>query len=460
MSGGLRERLLRLKGQAKGEEAGSGEHGSGSAATAGRDDSAAGKPESRDYRDNTERQEPDLHPAFGMLGVRQMENEHGSFLLRRIDYPFDYRHGLYELGELVGYAPALEPVAARQNKTGRPQDGHPDAIRAERLIFLDTETTGLGVGAGNVPFMIGFAVVEPEWRRISVEQTLIRHPGEEKAMLHYLLGRMAGRTHLVTYNGRTFDWPVLANRFILNGWRRSGVEPGHLDFLHPSRALWRNTLASCRLSRIEEDRLGVERSEDVPGSLAPELYVRFLSDGDAGHLDGVYRHNERDVLTLVTLATHFGALLSGEEEDDPRADELPEGAEELYRTAAWLDKHGMRRRAERLFAALAARDDAAAARWWLPAGLRYKRLGQWEQAVRFWERSAEQAELAAIPPVDAHVELAMFYEHREKNPAAALRYAEAALELALRRPASAREREERDALRRRVERLRRKAGRL
>jgi len=269
---------------------------------------------------------------------------------------------------------------------------------------------------------------------------------------------MAGRTHLVTYNGRSFDWPELASRFILNGWRRSGVEPGHLDFLHPSRALWRNTLESCRLSRIEEHRLGVERGGDVPGSLAPELYVKFLRDGDAGHLEGVYRHNERDVLTLVTLATHFGALLSGKEEDEPAADELPEGAEELYRTAVWLEKHGMRKRAERLFAALTARQDDAAARWWLPAAQRYKRLGRWEQAVRLWERAAERAEGAALPSVEAHVELAMFYEHRAKDAAAALRYAEAALELALRRPASAREREEREALRRRVERLRRKAS--
>src|SRR5690606_20144828 len=118
-------------------------------------------------------------------------------------------------------------------------------------------------------------------------------------------------THLVTYNGRSFDWPVLESRFILNGWRRTEAAPGHLDFLHPSRALWRNTLPSCRLSTVEEQRLGIVRSDDVPGSLAPELYMRFLQDGDLSHVGGVFIHNELDVLTLASMAVHFGHLLSG-----------------------------------------------------------------------------------------------------------------------------------------------------
>jgi len=297
-----------------------------------------------------------------------------------------------------------------------------------------------------------------------VEQTLIRHPGEEKAMLQYLLGRMNGRTHLVTYNGRSFDWPVLASRFILNGWRRSGPEPGHLDFLHPSRALWRNTLESCRLSRIEEERLGIGRVDDVPGSLAPELYMKYLSDGDASHLEGVYLHNERDILTLVTLATHFAGLLSGEVTGGPGPGLLPEGAEELYRTAAWLDAHGRTDRSEPFFRALSERSDSSAARWWLQSALRYKRLGRLEEAVPLWERAAARAEQSPFPSYEPHIELAMHYEHRVKDIGAALRYAELAMDLALRRTASLREtprvREEREALRKRVDRLKRKALRI
>ncbi|THF74588.1 ribonuclease H-like domain-containing protein [Cohnella fermenti] len=455
MSGGLRERLARLKAQASSAKPAE-DNGDGSGQEGG------GVPNSFSQRESAgaTRSPADdhaLHPAFERIGVRQVDNSHGSFLLRTIPYPLHYAHGLYELGALMRSATRLGPVALRQNKKEE-ADREPE-LDVGKLLFLDTETTGLGVGAGNVPFMIGIGFFDEEGEAFVVEQTLIRHPGEERAMLFHLLGRMDGRTHLVTYNGRTFDWPVLVNRYILNGWRSNGKEPGHLDFLHPSRALWRNTLESCRLSRIEEDRLGIARGEDVPGSLAPELYMRYLSDGDAGHLEGVYHHNERDILTLVSLAAHFGALLGG---DEP-AVSPPEGAEELYRTAAWLDVHGQSERSERLFEALIGREDAAAWRWWLPAAARYKRLGRYETALPLWERAAVRAERAALPSTEAHVELAMYYEHRAKDYGAALGYAEAALDLALRRPSSPREpkrvREERDELRKRVERLRRKLAR-
>lgn len=500
MSGGLRERLQRLRGSSAGSRP---EEPLADEAAYGRDaDEADGRADGESAAGGTQLganagagaddlaaaddAPGGLHPAFAKLGIRQIDNEYGSFLLRRCEYPLEYRHGLYELGELLGCADRLKPVAARQNHRngpeakgrrsgsketalGRGRGAAPDAdaappIEAERLLFLDTETTGLGVGAGNVPFMIGIGYNEPADGRFVVEQTLIRHPGEEKAMLQYLLGQMNGKTHLVTYNGRSFDWPVLTGRFILNGWRPSGTEPGHLDFLHPSRALWRNTLESCRLSRIEEERLGVGRTDDVLGSLAPELYMRYLSDGDAAHLEGVYLHNERDILTLVTLATHFAGLLAGDVTGGTSPGRLPEGAEELYRTAAWLDAHGKPELAEPLFRALGERRETSAARWWLLAAARWKRLGRYEEAIALWERAAELAERSALPSCEAHVELAMHYEHRAKNIAAALRYAELALDLALRRPASprqpARALAEREALRGRVERLRRKFGRL
>jgi len=467
MSGGLRERLLRLRSAAgpQADPAAAAKPEAPSASGAPQDPPAAAgaadvQAAPADPAADAPAEAEPGHPAFVRLGVRTKSNAYGSFLLRTVEYPLEHRHGRYALGELLERAKHLAPVSARQNK------GNDSALRLpvapERLLFLDTETTGLGVGAGNVPFMIGIGWIAPGQGRFVVEQTLIRHPGEERAMLAHLLARMAERTHLVTYNGRTFDWPVLVNRFILNGWRRAGPEPGHLDFLHPSRALWRNTLESCRLSHVEEERLGIVREGDVPGSLAPELYMRFLNDGDADGLEGVYRHNERDVLTLAALAIHFGTLLSPLTREDPRGQEVPEGAEELYRTAVWLEAHGALDKAERLFALLAAREEAQAVRWWLPVAARYKRLGRLDLAVPLWRRAAERAERAAVPFLDAHIELAMHYEHRVKDVAEALRLAERALELALRRPPSRsdplRARQLREALQRRIERLRRKAG--
>ncbi|MEK0313989.1 ribonuclease H-like domain-containing protein [Cohnella sp. 56] len=403
-----------------------------------------------------------LHPALSALGVTEVAGEAGCFLRRRAVYPLEHRHGHYVLSELTSGAGRLHPIAARQNRAGRAAVSASDAtasvqerIEAHRLLFLDTETTGLGVGTGNLPFMIGIGYVDHGERTFVVEQLLIRHPGEERAMLAYLLGRFADVTHLVTYNGRSFDWPVLTSRFVLNGWRPSGEGPGHLDFLHPARALWRNTLPSCKLSRIEEDRLGIVRSEDVPGSLAPELYMRYLSDGDGSHLRGVYVHNERDILTLASLAVHFGGLLEGRLGAQWA---LPSEPEELYRTAAWLEEHGGASHAERLFEALCA-EETQDGRWLLPAAARFKRLGRLEEAAALWERAARHAEARLLPSAEAHIELAMHYEHRRRDPRAALDYAERALALLQRRSSlrqSARARAELEAVRHRMARLRRK----
>lgn len=437
---GLRERLERLRAVAQASEAAEAAkreaEGESHAAASG----AAGATEVSEPEDR-------IHPAFRAIGVEERSNESGSFLLRRIAYPLPYRHGRYGLEELPGIAGALTPVAARQN-----QARTPSSVEAGRMLFLDTETTGLGVGAGNVPFMVGFGYYTEH--AFIVEQTLIRHPGEERAMLEYLLTHLQDKEHLVTYNGRTFDWPVLVNRYIMNGWRANGAEPGHLDFLHPSRALWRKTLASCRLAVVEEERLGFVRGEDVPGSMAPTLYVQYLNDGNPEHLHGVYAHNEKDVLTLAALAVHFARLLQDRPEEDGRDGE---GGEELYCTACWLEKHGQLAHAERLFDRLAVREEAGTAEWSLPLAARYKKLGRYDRAVTLWEVNAGYAEHALLPKPDAFVELAIYYEHREKDYLTALNYARRALELLNRRARmnrrSASRSDERDRLQHRIDRL-------
>jgi len=390
-----------------------------------------------------------LDPAWTAMGVARLVNEEGECLLRRVVYPLEHRHGHHRLGELVECAPALAALCG----TGA-ADAAPDA---ERILFLDLETTGLGVGAGNVPFMTGIAYVEGG--RFVIEQTLIRHPAEERAMLADLRRKLKERPYLATYNGRTFDWPLLKGRFIMNGFGRgAAAEPLHLDFLHPSRSIWRNTLASLRLSHVEEERLGIAREDDVPGSMAPIIYFRYLQDGNPGPLGGVFRHNELDMLSLACLAIRFGRLLSG---GLGRHVPLPEEDEEMLRTGFWLERMGRADEAEALYERLAGRETAGL--WCLPLAARDKRCGNWRRAVLLWQKAAQAAERQGWASGEAHIELSMYYEHRAKDYQQALRYASAALELAVRRSSlgrfDAKKRAEQEAIRRRIERLEKKAER-
>ncbi|MGO4344086.1 ribonuclease H-like domain-containing protein [Paenibacillus sp. MCAF9] len=385
-----------------------------------------------------------LSPVWETFDVKLVTNEIGSFLLRKIIYPSDYRHGHHALVELQEAAPALSAF-------------HPDSLTsAEQIMFLDLETTGLGVGAGNVPFMVGIGYLSKD--QFVIEQALIRHPAEERAMLHYLMGKLNDYTFLSTYNGKTFDWPLVQNRFIMNGLGQKMWEPQHLDFLHPARSIWRNTLVSCKLSHVEEERLGIHREDDVPGSLAPQLYFQFLANGDPAPLEGVFRHNEIDMLSLACLAIRFGHLLNG---TIKLYIPLPDEPEEMVRTGLWLERMGKMELPDHLFD-LAMKEENSKPSTLVMLAARDKKAGNWDRAVLLWQKAIiHSSNHFGSAAHEASIELAMYYEHKIKDFESALGYANAALEHALNhsqliRP-DAKKRAELDALRNRIARLRRKS---
>jgi len=400
----LQERLRRLAGR-------------GSRAAAGRDGlHDDGLPDehrrSGDGMASASGEREERVPVSGRL----VETADGAFIMRERRYPLDYEHGFYALADLSGRH-------ARLNRVSRRHAGIRPVASVRDLLFFDTETTGLGVGAGNVPFLIGLGFYEE--RSFVVRQLFVRDPEDETAVLRHFR-RLAERfTHLVTYNGKSFDWPVLANRFVLHRIPPPETVPDHLDLLPMSRNLWRHSLESCRLSRVEEERLGIRREDDVPGHLAPALYFRFLTEGDPAVVEPVFRHNEWDVLTLVALAIHLGAVLSGD------ADWERMEAEDLFRTGMWLAESGLPDLAERPFAALLARPDESV-RYAARMGMAYKKMRRYDRAVPLWEQAAALAErrpLAAAGPesLEPLVELAIYHEHRSGQLAEALRWTEEAL---------------------------------
>ncbi|NBC68080.1 hypothetical protein GT003_03610 [Paenibacillus sacheonensis] len=410
--------------------------------TSAGDDNRAAHADPKHVDEESEPHKQSLEPAWEELGVQLIESADGDFLVRESRYPLAHWHGSHRLAELVETQPAL----AAFNRADSDDHG------VMNLLFLDLETTGLGVGAGNVPFMVGLAYMLDDM--FIVKQMLIRHPAEERAMIGYLRALLPSFTHLVTYNGRTFDWPVLYNRFILHGHRSFEWNPVHIDLLHPSRSVWRNTLVSCRLSHVEEERLGIKREDDVPGSLAPAIYFQYLADANPEPLLGVFEHNETDMLSLAALAIRFGHFLGG---GMGTRIPLPDEAEELLRTGLWLERMGKAELAESLYARFAVHERPSAKCLCLLAE-RDKKCGNWHRAVLLWQKAVHLSADLTWPDYEAHIELAMYYEHRTKELEQALLLAEQALEMAARRQAGHRvqskRRTELDLIRKRIERLR------
>jgi uncharacterized protein YprB with RNaseH-like and TPR domain len=179
--------------------------------------------------------------------------------------------------------------------------------RPERALYLDTETTGLG-GAGSVAFLVGMLWFDDAGRPV-LEQLLLREPGEETAMLERVRERVENASMLVTYNGKSFDMPLLETRAVMN--RLSGFpQKPHFDLLHVARRLHKKRLGQCRLIHLESHVLGWERGEDdIPGAEIAPRYGHFLRTGDAEALRAVIDHNAWDVVSMAALVGLYGEPL-------------------------------------------------------------------------------------------------------------------------------------------------------
>jgi hypothetical protein len=240
----LQERLQRLRrsGAAAGAVTGAAaEAVNGAAVDAGGETAAVWTSEMGSCVDEV----ADLGEAWRRLDAVLVRNEYGEFIRRTVRVPLDRMHGRIPLGTLVSEAEQLTSMLSQ-------------GVRAswEKLLFFDTETTGLGLGAGNVPFMVGFGYYRSD--ALIVEQCFLRSPADEPAMLAYF-ARVLGRfTHVVSYNGRAFDWPVLRNRYVMNRIDWSDDHLLQLDFLYPSRSLWKRILPSAR-SRLNGSATSVRK---------------------------------------------------------------------------------------------------------------------------------------------------------------------------------------------------------
>lgn len=336
----------------------------------------------------------------------------GAFVRKLIRVPLDAFHGNMSIGDWLDQAKALSCLCTEKEE-----------VKWNQLLFFDTETTGLGIGAGNVPFMLGFGYYEED--AFVMEQCLLRHPGDEPAVLAYFSSVLQKYTFVVSYNGRTFDWPVLKNRYIMNRIAWMGEHVQHLDFLYPSRSLWRRILPSCSLSSVESERLGFVREGDVPGSLAPTLYFQYMQRKEPALLDGVFVHNAQDLLSLAGLAAYFAGVLCG------RIPYAHMEADELFRMAQWLDKIGETERAWEAYGQLLGRAEKELATIAVPLAAVMKKWKRWKDAVRLWQISLAanvEHNISSKSRLESLVELAKYYEHREKQLERALQYTEQAYE--------------------------------
>jgi len=320
-----------------------------------------------------------------------------------------------------------------------------DLERGPRLLFFDLETTGLSGGAGTYAFLVGFGFFDEDGFRS--RQHFLRGYGQERALLDAVeqevsASRAAGRAVLVTYNGRSFDVPLIDTRYQFNRMRSPFDGMPHVDMLFPARRLWKrrpvpaagrfdDPPGSCSLTAIERDILGLCRQDDVPGWEIPARYFGYARTGDARGLEAVFEHNRLDLLSLAAVS---GVILEmardGAEAARERHDSLA-----LGRLLEYLDRLD---NAERCYAAAAIDDGMlereldravrADALHWL--ALHRRRAHRFGEAAEAWRALSEISGIDANLRREALEALAIYHEHRVKDLEAARAFAVEALRLA------------------------------
>ncbi len=276
---------------------------------------------------------------------------------------------------------------------------------AGQWLFLDTETTGLAGGTGTYAFLVGLAWWEKDG--FIVEQYFMRDYAEEPSLLLEVLERLAQRRVLITFNGKSFDWPLLQTRFQMTRIRPDTEPLAHLDLLHPSRQIWRLSLQSVALTQLERYVLQLDRGPDIPSATIPQRYFDFLRGGSAEAMAEVFHHNQLDLCGLASLALRILSIL-----DNPETGAC--GAGELFGISRILQRRGDQLSAGRicqkaLEAGLPEPAEQVARR---ELAFMAKRGRNYELSNSLWEKLLGDS----IEGLKAYEQLAIYYEHHASMP--------------------------------------------
>lgn len=329
-------------------------------------------------------------PTFGRMSTEDLARAvNGEFVvdgLIRIEeeVPLSGRLGRVELNELRDI-----PLLPGE------QQGMPG-------VYIDTETTGLAGGSGTLAFLVGVSIIHADTIRLT--QFLITGFAAEAALLSEVEKLLPETHRLISYNGKSFDLPLLITRFRMQGLSPSFAEREHLDLLHPVRRLFGKRWADCRLTTVEKTLLGFHRVDDLPGAEAPEAWFTYVRAGCGEKLVKVVEHNRQDILSLTAVHAALAAATA-----DPVRHRI-----DIYGLARWLSEVN---ESDALALLRSARNSLSDDGQLLLARL-LRRNGHWDEALPIWEELADKGCIESLE------RLAKYHEHVSKDIEAALSYCE------------------------------------
>lgn len=372
-----------------------------------------------------------MREAARTLGGVVVERAEGQCIVVDRYYRSDARHGRHRVGDVVAsLRQSAEGLGMLRRAWPAARSTAPSALPLETaneidgLCVIDLETTGLAGGAGTQAFLVGCARIDGEG--VAVRQFLMPGFEHERAQLAALAEWMTDRSHLITFNGRTFDLPLLEMRFSFNRLVWPWGHLPHLDALHPARRFWRDRPevvgpdpdeASCSLGVLEKRLAGVHRVGDVPGFEIPARFFQFARDGRGAPLEAVLEHNRLDLLSTLLVCARASSLVV-------RGPGVAEHGYECLGLGRLYERLGSQPEAQACYERAAEQggdvsDPRLRGESLRRLALCQRRAGRVDAAAEAWRALLTTRGVAASVRREAREALAIFHEHRARDLGAA-----------------------------------------
>ncbi len=360
----------------------------------------------------TRRQKPgrSLHELAEHFGGEVLSRKGHELIISRHAVALQSQHGRTQLQAIEMSGGHLLKLASRNRVSAD--------FSLHQALFVDTETTGLAGGAGTYVFLLGLGFIEND--EFIVEQIFLPTLTAEPALLDLLQERLENRRGIVSFNGKSYDIPLLTTRFIQNRLRPEIDLHQHFDVLHAARRLWQRDFGDCSLTTLEHHICGISRNGDIPGEAIPGIYADFLRTGHSGQLRKVFYHNRMDIITLlglsIEIARRYHEATATQKISVTELERIgrlflemraPEKAAELF--SALLQQTGLPEQSRRT--------------WLLHYAQSQKSMRNHDDARKAWQQVLEEHGFS----FEASIELAKLFEHKMSDPALALEMTERAL---------------------------------
>ncbi len=320
----------------------------------------------------------------------------GSAFVKTIEFDVQFQHGIVQLGQVEEISPYFLKLAGKDENLLQ--------LDLSKTMFFDTETTGLAGGSGTYIFLLGMGFFSDD--KFIIKQFFMRDFPEEPAMLHLIHEHLENFSSFISFNGKSFDMPLLKTRFTYHRIKSQLDDLPHLDLLHAARRIWKRRLTDCSLSSLEQQILHVSRTSDIPSYLIPHTYFEYLRTKNAHPIKKIFYHNEIDILSLVSLTILLNNIHKQPTEVLPDRVDLLTLARHYENTNQWQNNIS-------IYQTLLAEENNRAMRRELNLKLSYchKHLGEWEQAALLWQELTTSSGFV----FEAYEELAKYYEHRTSD---------------------------------------------